>query len=277
MILREYVRRVVCEALTYKKISNVVDELNSVVSEYYREERSYSLASELEKTVKALGMEKLGAGQSRRAYVIKGEDWVLKLAYGSSISDEYLMNSMSNKEEVDISTGKHGLGARDLFIEVYDWDKISDNPSWVICEKVITFKELGKSSIISMEDIQKIFPTFFSAIKPDAISKSNVQFFLSFVYYTIDDLDKFAKRNTGLRRIDFYNAMKSAAEWANFSNEDIVDFDNVVFSEDFRRIAQACAYSLPSDVHSSNIGLRLSDNLSANDIVILDYDLSSYY
>lgn len=272
-ILREYVRSVLREAISYDKVASVVDELNRVVREHDHDGGSYKLKDDLVKVVEELGMERLGSGEARIVYGMKGEDWVLKLAYGWSEGD-YELNVKANRGEVDIGVGKHGLGVRDLFVEVYDWDKISENPSWTICERVVTFNDLIKNRTMSIEDVRKIFPTFFSVISEEGIRASNAQLFLRFVYMTIDDLEKYARGV--LKRIDFYNAMKGAAEWANFDKSCVLDFDDVEFGEDFRRIAQACAYSLPRDVHASNIGLRMSREMSPESIVILDYDVSGY-
>ena len=50
------------------------------------------------------------------------------------------------KDEVDISQGMHGTGSRDIFVQVYDWDKISDKPTWIITEKAVTLSNASQDS-----------------------------------------------------------------------------------------------------------------------------------
>ena len=73
-----------------------------------------------------LGMNKLGEGTFRRVYDIPGQEWVLKLAMSTEAAK-------INKKEIDVSQGKHGLAARDIFVKVYDYDKLSRYPFWIIC------------------------------------------------------------------------------------------------------------------------------------------------
>ena len=61
---------------------------------------------------------------------MSNEEWVLKIAKNKLGVD-------SNKEEIEISGGTHGLSARDIFIKVYDYDRVGDEPFWLICQKVV--------------------------------------------------------------------------------------------------------------------------------------------
>ncbi len=54
-------------------------------------------------------------GGYRLVYSSPNEDWVLKIA-------KNLDGAMLLGREVEISKGKHGLGARNYFTRIYDWD-----------------------------------------------------------------------------------------------------------------------------------------------------------
>jgi hypothetical protein len=57
--------------------------------------------------------------------------------------------------------------------------------------------------------------------------------------------------------------------------KDLVSFDEVLFEEDYTRIARACAFSRPDDMHQGNIGIVPgSSGLGPTNIVVLDYMLS---
>ena len=76
---------------------------------------------------------------------------------------------------------------------------------------------------------------------------------------------------SGLSREGFYQAMKEAA----LNEDDLVSFNEVFFKEDYLRIARACAFSRPDDMHTGNIGIVPSSvGLGPSNIVVLDYMLS---
>ena len=271
MLLKEYIGAFLSETFSYKKLKDIAGELNSVVDDYYKQgDRSYDVYYDLLKVIDNFGLKKLGAGAYRRAYTLDGEDWVLKLAYGYS-KEAFKSAVMDNAGEVNISQGGHGIGARDLFVQVYDWDKISDNPAWLLTQKVISLEKAHKHFTIA--DIERIFPTLWSALKSSAMQKKSVSSFCDFVSDTyvemsIDSVTK-EKNSAGLSRSGFYRAMKEGV----LRDEDLVPFEEVYFGEDFFRIARACAYSRPDDMHQGNIGLVPSDNPLPRDIVVLDYML----
>ena len=124
------------------------------------------------------GLTKIGAGAYRKVYSLEGEDWVLKIAYGFS-SNAFAGAKVDNAEEIAISQGKHGIGARDLFVQVYDWDKISDNPVWVFAQKVVSLELAGEH--FSISDMQKIFPTLWSALIENSHQRQSFDSFCDFV------------------------------------------------------------------------------------------------
>ena len=272
MLLKEYIVSVLSETFSFGRVKEIVDELNRVTEEYYSEDRNYDLCYDIISVAEKFGLTKIGAGAYRKVYSSEGEDWVLKIAYGFS-SDEFAGAKIDNAEEVDISQGKHGVGARDLFVQVYDWDKISDNPVWVFAQKVVPLEAADEH--FSISDMQKIFPTLWSALVENSHQRQSFDSFCDFVIDTYDELSsgKVSKKDikSGLSREGFYNAMKEAV----LHESDLVSFDEVVFEEDYTRIARACAFNRPDDMHSGNIGIvPASAGLGPSNIVVLDYMLS---
>jgi len=135
MILKEYIKRYIAEAFSHGKLSAVVDALNSIVAQDKGNEREHALYYDLVKVTDRFGMKCIGSGAYRRVYAMPGEDWVLKFSTSDDGSDKN-DQSWANAEEIAISAGDHGLGARDLFVQVYDWDKISEEPKWTIVRKL---------------------------------------------------------------------------------------------------------------------------------------------
>jgi hypothetical protein len=270
MLLKEYVSFYIKEAMSHKKLISVANELNKITTNYRASSNSYSLYYDLVKVVDKFGLKKLGSGVSRKAYSLENEDWVLKFAYGHDDVD-YLYALETNAEEVAISQGAHGIGSRDIFVQVYDWDKLSEKPAWIIAQKVITLSEACRTA--SFLDLQKIFPTFWNALHKDAKEKTSKSFFCDFVADSMFEMSMYIvtkeKNIAGLSRLGFYRAMKEGA----IRDEDLVAFEEVYFGEDFSRIARACAYSRPDDMHSGNIGIIPTHDASPKDIVILDYML----
>ena len=57
---------------------------------------------------------------------------------------------------------------------------------------------------------------------------------------------------------------------------DLVDFNDVVFYNDFKRISSAYAYIRSTDMHEGNFGLVSLQNPSPESFVILDFDADSH-
>ena len=270
MLLNEYVSCYIKEAISHNKLSSVVSELNNITMNYHANSNNHSLYYDLVKVVDKFGLKKLGAGVSRKAYALENEDWVLKFAYGQNDVD-YMFALDTNAEEVEISQGIHGMGSRDIFVQVYDWDKLSEKPAWIIAQKVMTLSEAWRT--MSFLDLQKIFPTFWNALYKDAKEKMSKNFFCDFVADSMFEMSVESslrgKNSSGLKEEGFYLAM----EEASISEASLKPIEAIRFDLDFMRIARACAYSRPDDMHSGNIGIIPSRDPSPNDIVILDYML----
>jgi len=272
MLLKEYIVSVLSETFSFGRVKEIVDELNRVSEEYYSAERNYDLCYDIISVAEKFGLTKIGAGAYRKVYSSEGEDWVLKIAYGFS-SDEFAGAKIDNAEEVSISQGKHGVGARDLFVQVYDWDKISDKPAWLFAQKVVPFEVASEH--FSISDMENIFPTLWSSLVEGAQQKQSVDSFCDFAadtYYYLNS-SRVTKKDikSGLSREGFYQAMKEAV----LHESDLVSFEEVVFEEDYTRIARACAFNRPDDMHTGNIGIVPSSaGLGPSSIVVLDYLIS---
>ena len=272
MLLKEYITSVLSETFSFGRVKEIVDELNRVTEKYYSEDRNYDLCYDIISVAEGFGLTKIGVGAYRKVYSLEGEDWVLKIAYGFS-SDEFAGAKIDNADEVAISQGDHGVGARDLFAQVYDWDKISDHPVWFFAQKVVPFEEV--TDHFSITDMSKIFPTLWSSLVDGAQQKQSVDSFCDFAVDTYYELNssRVSKKDikSGLSREGFYKAMKEAV----LNEIDLVSFNDIRFEEDYLRIARACAFSRPDDMHTGNIGIvSTSTGSGPRDIVILDYMLS---
>jgi len=276
MLLKEYINILLKEKLSYNKITSITNSLNRLASEHKKKNSSHHVYYDIIKVVDQFGLKKIGAGIYRKAYAIAGEDWVLKFAYGHNDVD-YLDALETIEDEVNISQGMHGMGPRDIFVQVYDWDKISDKPAWIITQRVTTLSKASRDAgeSISIEALSNIFPTFWNSLYNDSIEKKSKNFFCDFVADTMNEMSistNSGDKVSGLSKKDFYDAMKEASIF----EENIKPFEAIDFNADFVRIAQACAYSRPDDMHSGNIGIVKSSKPDPNDIVILDYMIDPY-
>ena len=196
-------------------------------------------------------VEELSEGVYRRAYAIPSEDWVLKVSMGQE-------GAKINKKEIEISQGKHGLAAREIFLKVYDYDKFSEEPCWIICQKVIPVTYIDDLNIL-----KKAFPTFWNMIKEDDVHKSAGFHFRNMICMTLTIFGERHRKDKSPKRA-FYDAASATS--------DLYDFDDITFYDDFKRINSAFAYISSSDMHEGNFGLVSLKNPSPESIVILDFD-----
>jgi hypothetical protein len=198
-------------------------------------------------------LEKLGEGSFRNAYTVSNEEWVLKIAKNKLGVD-------SNKEEIEISGGTHGLSARDIFIKVYDYDRVGDEPFWLICQKVVPLYEIN-----DLDVLKKAFPTFWNIMHEEDANRRSADAFRYMLDGVFSSFGSVLGSSSGgdVKRV-FYEAVK-----LNVSS--CVDFDDVVFYEDFKRLSSAYAYIRSNDMHEGNFGLTSLKNPSPESIVILDF------
>ena len=148
LILENYIKSYLFEAFDENLRIKVSEALNEIVKNYSSEDREYDIFYDLVSVVDKFNMKHLGSGNSRKAYAIPGQDWVLKIAVGRSDKDEF--ERKMNAIEVEIGIGDHGPGPQNLFVKLYDWDKLSVQPSWLIVQRVVPLYRAHKN--MSIED-----------------------------------------------------------------------------------------------------------------------------
>jgi len=198
-------------------------------------------------------LKKLGEGSFRNAYTISNEEWVLKIAKNKLGVD-------ANKQEIEISTGKHGLGARDIFMKIYDYDRVDSDPFWLICQKVVPLYAINDLGVL-----KKAFPTFWNILHDEDGSRNSADGFKYMLDGVFSSFGAILGKSSGedTKRV-FYKAVK-------MNVDKCVDFDEVVFYEDFKRLSSAYAYIRSNDMHEGNFGLTSLKNPSPESIVILDF------
>lgn len=271
MILKQYIKNYLIENLKIADISvidNIVESLNTTCKDL--SEKLASQGREIYYYQHIFGyldniayknkpkLEELNEGAFRRAYSITGEEWVLKLSMNAE-------GAKINKEELEISQGRHGLAARDIFLKIYDYDKISDFPCWIICQKVVPMSDIDDLNIL-----KKAFPTFWNIIKKEELNKnpswSERYKFINMISTTIGLFGYYLKTQKPEKA--FYDAANATYE--------LIDFEDVVFYKDFQKISSAYSYIRSTDMHEGNFGLVSLKNPSPDSIVILDFDADSH-
>ena len=305
MLLENYIkvklRNIINENINLKDkkvVDDIIDKLNRKCKEVIRDlkstgsEEDYSfyihahLENELYKNNPRC--QELGEGAHRFGYEIPGTNLVIKLA-----KDEE--GAKVNKQEIELSKRKHGHGASDFFIKVYDYDKFSDIPYWMVCERVEPLENIN-----DLDKLSKIFPTFWSILKDADHYNSDAKLFKEIIVDTVrdalskskykkiknykDKVDRLARISKDINKDDheienklffgdiskrkFYDIASSPVKI-----RDVIPFEEVVWGEDFKRLSKGFSYISTYDVHQENWGIRLSDNPSPSDIVILDFQV----
>tara|TARA_B100000212_G_scaffold285857_1_gene226419 strand:+ start:4541 stop:5377 length:837 start_codon:yes stop_codon:yes gene_type:complete len=268
LILENYIKSYLFEAFDENLRIKVSEALNEIVKNYSSEAREYDIFYDLVSVVDKFNMKHLGSGNSRKAYAIPGQDWVLKIAVGRSDKDEF--ERKMNAVEVEIGIGDHGSGPQNLFVELYDWDKLSVQPSWLIVQRVVPLYKAHKN--MSIEDLSKVFPTFYNSLKDDSFLKKDKYLFCSFISDVISEISiekKKGQNKGGLSEKDFYDLIFEEAYYDNKNQSK--QFEEIRFYEDFRKISEACTFSRPEDIDWDSLGILFSENPKPSDFKILDY------
>tara|TARA_B100000131_G_scaffold305160_1_gene330872 strand:- start:364 stop:1344 length:981 start_codon:yes stop_codon:yes gene_type:complete len=297
--LRKIIRGLLIENFSVesrKRLEKIVADLNMILEKSSNKDISYIM-----KVYNAFlltnGFKKIGEGISRRAYSSDNDFFVIKIATSNE-------GATVNKSEVDISRGHHGHDTQKMFLDMYDYDKISKYPYWTICEKVIPL-----NSIEDINVLNKIFPTFykitngvindpyeFKEFIVDVISEwASSLGVAATLYYDFNKLSK-EKGITGKDRspeqkyftnIDSrkekYNAMypginyklfieKVKYIWDVWLDRPINELIYVKPGEDIVRLANCFKHISTRDLHGGNLAVKYNKNISSKDIVILDLD-----
>ena len=210
-------------------------------------------------------IEFINSGAFRIVYSIPNEEWVLKIACEyDKLVDLESSGIESNIGEIEISEGKHGLAVRDIFVKVYDYDKVGKNPYWIICQKVVPLYKIN-----DLDVLKKAFPTFWNIIHKDDGHRDSAVDFKAMIENTLMYFASYESGNSKMSKENFYKAVSK-------SQVDCIDFDDVVFYEDFKKISSSFAYIRSEDLHDGNIGLTSLKNPSPESIVILDFSTDAH-
>ena len=263
MLLEQYILEVL-KMNDASSISNLVKYLNDnrkelIESILHSNDHNHSYLDNFIKRCEP-SVEFISSGAFRMVYSIPGEEWVLKIACEfDKVVDLESSGIESNIGEIEISEGKHGLAARDIFVKVYDYDKIGKHPYWIICQKVVPLNKIN-----DLDVLKKAFPTFWNMIHEDDGHRDSAVDFKSMIENTIMNFAYYGGGSNKSSKENFYDA-------ADSSQIDCIDFDDVVFYEDFKKISSAFAYIRSEDMHEGNFGLTSLKNPSPDSIVILDF------
>tara|TARA_B100001063_G_scaffold31464_1_gene24482 strand:+ start:453 stop:1262 length:810 start_codon:yes stop_codon:yes gene_type:complete len=263
MLLEQYIFEVL-KMNDASSISNLANYLNDNREELIKS-ISYSNDydhSYLDNFIKSCDnrIEFISSGAFRIVYSIPGEEWVLKIACEfDEVIDLESSGIESNIGEIEISEGKHGLAARDVFVRVYDYDRVDKYPYWMICQKVVPLNKIN-----DLEVLKKVFPTFWNMMHEKEGSRETAVDFRSMIENTLMNFAYYGGGSNKSSKENFYDA-------ADSSQVDCIDFEDVVFYEDFRKISSAFAYIRSEDMHEGNFGLTSLKNPSPESIVILDF------
>ena len=230
--------------------------------------------------------EELGYGVYRAGHEVPGTDLVIKLAKDKD-------GAKVNKKEIELSKGKHGLNASDMFIKVYDYDTFSEYPCWMVCERVLPLDDIDDLSIL-----KKVFPTFWSILHDEDPYKRYAAEFKDHITSSLSKSIKMSKveKSKGYKekisrlarissdisgddsKIDrklFFGDIDKSKLYNIFTagRDNVLPFEEVVWGKDFDKLSKGFSYISTDDMHEGNWGVRNSKNPSAMDLVILDFEL----
>ena len=241
-----------------QRLSIVIEKINSFISANIDLPSSHQYAY-LDNLMSDMNIHELASGSSRTAYSNPEDFYVIKIAQ-NEIGVEAI------ESEIEISNNDHSQPTQNIFLDVYDYDKINKKPLWLACEKVTPLEEVDNIS-----KLKKIFPTFDritnSLIKDSNTFTSFVVYILSAPYLNLEEKDE-----------DILYHFKAATKkfWTFVENRDsgLLELDDITIGNDIHKFSQAFTHIHTSDLDKGNIGIKTSSNPSPNDIVILDFEYS---
>lgn len=307
--LRSFIRSLLIESFhidSSKKLDEAILALKKELQESDNKDADY-MSTVYNDLLISLGFELIDdTGLHRLAYSSPESFFVVKIARGDKGADV-------NKSEVGISSGDHSLETRDMFVDVYDYDKISASPHWIVSEKVIPLK-----SVNNIDDLNKIFPTFYKATRGMIDDPEEFKEFLQDViseglaglglpsrsgfdfsklskekhvsgkkvspekkYFSDIDSDEvkyramYPKLSSNSRLIDALDYFWEM--WLDDNDMDDIELDlsSIDQGEDIKRLASCFKYSTTADLHFGNLAVRYSKNISPKDLVILDLEFDN--
>ena len=244
----------------------------------------------------------LDEGAFRKVYALPNQEWVLKLATsveGARVNKQEVQMSGANKND-DVY---HGSGARNIFTKIYEYDRSNDLPWWVMSQRVIPLHDIYDIDLLKI-----VFPTFWNILNSVTNNKDDVYLdrakfkmkrsgsFISFITNLListsiksKKVKKPSKDDSGWAYLNkkqkppYYSNLSYRGltkemiynEALNMFDGELLPIDQINFGKDFEIISRGLAYVGTTDLHEGNIGIVKSSQPSPDDIVILDFDISS--
>ena len=254
--------------------------------------------SNIQNVFSSIGFVENATGGNRSVFTNESSFFVVKVQRYVGEKEE-----SANAAEISISEQQHDINSLDIMPYIYDYDKFSfSNPKWIIVEKVIPLSQIKNLKILS-----EIFPTFWNLVSTTNKQTITADQFKKLVSGTFKLL--FEDRDRSINKYFSRREHEDSFQFQNriFSNPrkgsivqcfsmvfyNIADYENnnlnveeneeifeAIYSgqnqnfieEDFRRIIKSTIYIGTNDFVVNNLGVRQNNNLSPNDIVILDFD-----
>ena len=152
--LREIIRNIIAESLNLEdsnSINNTIEKLNresqtlkhELSSQNDAESFDHYISDRLDNVIGSFDsdFEYLDDGAFRKVYALPDQGWVLKIAHhteGAKVNrQEIQMSGIDQNDDV-----YHGLGARNIFTKVYDYDRDNDLPWWIISQRVVPLHDI---------------------------------------------------------------------------------------------------------------------------------------
>lgn len=303
--LRHLIRSLLLESFKpedHNIVKDIVRDLNlaskEIIDEFSNKEDFYKyIVDKLDNVVtkSGSGFEYLDEGAFRAVYAVPNQEWVLKLASN-------LEGAKVNKTEVALGSGFHGIGASNLFVKVYDYDRVNDLPWWIICQRVIPLTEVEDIRLL-----KQVFPTFWNflnSVTSDDFHINNranlimndvcsfTGFISNILIKCIATSQKVKKPTRDDKGWDYLYKKQKTPLYSRLSYKglndkmiynavyeyfkgNILPFEDIKFDKDIRKLSQGLTYVGTTDLHDGNIGIVKTNNPSPNDIVILDFDVES--
>ena len=321
ILLNEYIKFILKESLLHESLNledntSIQDTIRILNSESQKlkdllnskgesKDFNYYISDQLDNVIGSFqsDFEFLDEGAFRKVYTLPNQAWILKLANdieGAKVNrQEIQMSGIDQNDDV-----YHGIGARNIFTKVYDYDRVNDLTWWIICQKVVPLIDVD-----NIEILRSVFPTFWNILNSVTNNKSDINYkhyaklkmsrpgdFIAFITNILTSsaikskkVKKPEKSNVGW---DYLHKKQKPPYYSNLSyrgftkqmlyNEafnmfegELLPIEEIDFDKDFERLSRGLSYVGTTDLHEGNIGIVKSKQPSPEDIVILDFDIHS--
>tara|TARA_Y100000310_G_C20582100_1_gene763550 strand:+ start:340 stop:1227 length:888 start_codon:yes stop_codon:yes gene_type:complete len=221
----------------------------------------WDILNDIREVLDKEGYRIIGEGFSRLVFSKDDLQFVIKLASRQQ-------GVSANQSEIQHSIGSASSTIKDILPEIYSYSKDESGPLWLICEKV---KPIVTTTL---PELSKVFPTFYRIASkgPDdnffgvkTLSKDVIIKLVSMTYKSIAKGD--------ISNIDdIINLILSLCSNNHDSVERIKKEEEL---KDIKKFINATNYDFTADLAPRNLGIKLSNNSTPDDFVILDFDVNA--